>query len=107
VDKARLAGRILDSSGTGGSPGFADRLAALFREAGVQLPEVTLEYRGLSVEADAMVGSAGQPTLGNAFKRVLKHATCQVGRGAFASNPELYCGALPLPWPRLPLACSV
>lgn len=67
---------------------FAERMAQLMREAGVLPPELTLEYRDLCVEADALVGSAGIPSMGNSFKQMLKRATCQVGRGGGRRDRE-------------------
>ena len=40
--------------------------------AGVLLPSVTIEYRDVKVEADALVGSAGIPSLFNVARAFLK-----------------------------------
>lgn len=43
------------------------------------LPEVTLEFRDLRIEADALVGSASVPSVGQSAKGALKKLLCQVG----------------------------
>ncbi|KAI3428353.1 hypothetical protein D9Q98_006733 [Chlorella vulgaris] len=70
-DKAQLAKQVL--------PGLADRLAGLYKEAGRRPFEVTVEYRKLCVEADALVGAGNTPSLGNAFKNLLQKVTWQGG----------------------------
>ena len=40
--------------------------------AGGHLPSVTIEYRGIEVEADALVGSSSIPSLTNAAWNFLK-----------------------------------
>jgi hypothetical protein len=57
---------------------LADRLAGLYKEAGRRPFEVTVEYRKLCVEADALVGAGNTPSLGNAFKNLLQKVTWQV-----------------------------
>lgn len=52
---------------------------SLCRRTHTQLPTVTVEYRGLGVEADALVGEGGNPTVGNAFKELLRGVACQRG----------------------------
>ena len=92
TDKAALAGAMLDIGKQTGGPTFAERLAMLFREAGLQPPQVTLEYRDLCVEADALVGSANMPSLSNTFNNALKRVTCQargVPPGARGSRARL------------------
>jgi len=42
---------------------------------GVQLPEVTVEYDNINVEADALVGSASIPSLSNVALGILKVST--------------------------------
>jgi len=41
----------------------------------VQLPEVTVEYDNINVEADALVGSASIPSLSNVALGILKVST--------------------------------
>ena len=41
------------------------------------MPTVTVEYHQLSVEADALVGSAGNPTVLNSVLGMLRTATLQ------------------------------
>jgi len=49
---------------------------------GVQLPEVTVEYDNINVEADALVGSASIPSLSNVALGILKVSTgLQATRG--------------------------
>lgn len=43
------------------------------------LPEVTIEYRGLTVEADALVGAASNPSVLNSAKAAFKKLTCLGG----------------------------
>ncbi|KAL4442124.1 hypothetical protein ABPG77_011385 [Micractinium sp. CCAP 211/92] len=75
--KLELAGELLDLEP--GEADFPQRLARLMRDAGVTPATVTIEYRGLGVEADALVGEGSTPTLGNAFMDLLKKATLQGG----------------------------
>ncbi|KAL4427934.1 hypothetical protein ABPG75_002023 [Micractinium tetrahymenae] len=75
--KLELAGELLELEP--GEADFPQRLARLMRDAGVVPPTVTIEYRGLGLEADALVGSGSTPTLGNAFMDLLKKATLQGG----------------------------
>ena len=44
----------------------------LLLSSGVQLPEVTVEYDNINVEADALVGSASIPSLSNVALGILK-----------------------------------
>lgn len=81
MDKAKLAGRVMDMGKEDGGPVFAERLAKLFKEAGVVFPQVTLEYRDLCIEADALVGSGSTPSLGNTLENMMKKLTCQARRG--------------------------
>ena len=41
----------------------------------MQLPEVTVEYDNINVEADALVGSASIPSLSNVALGILKVST--------------------------------
>ena len=55
--------------------------------AGVEVPTLTVEYRGLSVETDALVGTGGIPTLPNAaisFIKVCSDAKLAAVQGRFA-----------------------
>ena len=36
------------------------------------MPTVTVEYRGLTVETDALVGTSALPSVGNAFLGLVK-----------------------------------
>lgn len=49
------------------------------QQAGLHLPTVVVEWRGLTVEADALVGAAAQPSISNALKGCLRTAACQGG----------------------------
>ena len=47
---------------------FAERLAEVMQERQGGFPTVEIEYNNLTVVADALVGSAGNPTMWNSFK---------------------------------------
>lgn len=66
---------------------FAERLAAIgegtednyltvlskkLKAHNVKVPSVVIEYTGLSVETQALIGSAGIPTVGNQFLNLIK-----------------------------------
>jgi len=58
---------------------------------GVQLPEVTVEYDNINVEADALVGSASIPSLSNVALGILKVSTgLQATRGNTATAGGLH-----------------
>ena len=46
--------------------------------AGVILPEVTVEYDNINVEADALVGSASIPSLSNVALGIIKVSSCSL-----------------------------
>ena len=65
--------------------------------------QVTIEYRNLTVEADALVGAAGVPSVGQSAAGTLKRLLCQVGASSWQTGPVLYCtfvlrGACALHW---------
>lgn len=51
---------------------FFEHLAAKLDEYGVATPTVQIEYRGLTVRTEAVVGAAGIPTAGNFALRLAK-----------------------------------
>ena len=58
---------------------------------GVQLPEVTVEYDNINVEADALVGSASIPSLSNVALGILKVSTgLQATRGNTVTAGDLH-----------------
>jgi ABC-type multidrug transport system ATPase subunit len=66
-----------------GGAAFAARLGAALRAAG-GAPTVTVEYRGLGVEVDALVGASSAPSVWNSAKGVLRLAAC---RGGLETRP--------------------
>ncbi|GAB4819215.1 hypothetical protein N2152v2_006261 [Parachlorella kessleri] len=62
-----------------GQPSFGQKLGQLLKATRTQLPTATIEYRGLSVEADALVGSYGNPSVANSFTATAKFLTFQGG----------------------------
>ncbi|KAG2439064.1 hypothetical protein HYH02_006591 [Chlamydomonas schloesseri] len=56
--------------------GFTAALGARMKAFGVAMPSVTLEYRDLSVHTDALVGSAGIPSVGNSLLGMFKRLVC-------------------------------
>jgi len=62
-----------------GQPSFGQKLGQLLKATRTQLPTVTVEYRSLSVEADALVGSYGNPSVANSFTAMAKFLTFQGG----------------------------
>jgi hypothetical protein len=56
--------------------------------AGGHLPSVTIEYRDVEVEADALVGSDSIPSLINAFWHALKVRTFSVCCQAFLGEAD-------------------
>lgn len=75
-EKGELTTRVLT---TGGQATFAQRIGQLLRQVQPQLPTVQVEYRGLTIQTDALVGSAGTPSLLNSALRVVRLATLQGG----------------------------
>ncbi|KAK9907686.1 hypothetical protein WJX75_008105 [Coccomyxa subellipsoidea] len=57
----RYASRVMKLDKEGES--FMQKLNRLFMEAGGQLPSITVEYRDIHIEADALVGTAAVPSL--------------------------------------------
>ncbi|KAG2432130.1 hypothetical protein HXX76_009056 [Chlamydomonas incerta] len=56
--------------------GFTAAMGARMKALGVCMPNVTLEYRDLSVHTDALVGSAGIPSVGNSLLGIFKRLVC-------------------------------
>ena len=77
MQKGALADRVL-SSRRGDAP-FATRLGTLLRLGRDSRPlaAVTVEYHNLTIEADALVGSAGNPSMLQSSLSLLRLATCQ------------------------------
>ena len=82
-ERERLA-QIVTDMGKAGTDTFIERVARRMRQHGIQSPSVTVEYRNLSVEADAVMGSEAIPTIANVAAEGLK-----VGGRSFAYD---------LPW---------
>ncbi|KAG2452157.1 hypothetical protein HYH02_003189 [Chlamydomonas schloesseri] len=59
--RRQVAARLLEHKNREDT--FFTRLSRRLRQAGVELPAVTVEYRGLRVETEALVGSASIPTV--------------------------------------------
>lgn len=57
--------------GEGGIEVFFKKLNSYLDSMGVNRPTLAVRYKNLTVEADALVGSAGLPTLANTFRSVL------------------------------------
>jgi ABC-type multidrug transport system ATPase subunit len=75
LEKGAIADRVLHSGH--GEASFAHRLGALLRLSGKPMNTVTVEYRNLRIEADALVGSAGNPSVLNSAKDALRLVTFQ------------------------------
>ncbi|GMH32356.1 hypothetical protein BSKO_00190 [Bryopsis sp. KO-2023] len=65
-----LASRVVEM-GLGEGEGYLHRLAARLESEKIQIPTVTLEYRDVEVDADALLGSAALPSLSQTAKRIL------------------------------------
>ncbi|BDA47962.1 ABC transporter G family member 36 [Coccomyxa sp. Obi] len=61
----RYASRVMKLGQEGES--FLQKLNRLFTEAGGVLPSITIEYRDMQIEADALVGTAAVPSLTQSF----------------------------------------
>lgn len=75
-DKKEKAEGMIDEEGI---EVFADRIARALKAAGVQFPTVEIKYQNLTVEVDALVGNAGNPSVGNSFLSLFRKVTCQGG----------------------------
>ncbi|GIL82508.1 hypothetical protein Vretifemale_11338 [Volvox reticuliferus] len=69
--KIQAADKALAESG-----GFMRALGATLRRYNVSMPAVTVEYRNLTVRTDALMGSAGLPTVGNSLLSFMKGLVC-------------------------------
>ncbi|DBB03271.1 TPA: hypothetical protein ACH3X3_010666 [Trebouxia sp. C0006] len=78
----RYASKIVKMGNDGKEP-FYEHLGRRIRESGVQLPEVTVEYDNINVEADALVGSASIPSLSNVALGILKRS---IGLGGLKTS---------------------
>lgn len=72
VERAKGLAHAVTETGEDGELTFLNRLAARLKKAEVDIPTVTVEFRDLCVQADALVGSAALPTLSNVVVRALK-----------------------------------
>lgn len=66
-EKTKATGKVMD---------FKTQVAALVEQYKPSMPTVTVKYENLSVETDALVGSAGIPTVGNTFIHMLQSFVC-------------------------------
>ncbi|CAL8463057.1 g2591 [Coccomyxa elongata] len=67
----RYASRVMKLEDLEGES-FMQRLNRLFTEAGGTLPSITIEYRDMQIEADALVGTASVPSLTQSFSGFIK-----------------------------------
>lgn len=81
VDKAKVLAHTVAETGEDGELIFLNRLAARLEQAGVHIPTVTVEFKDLCVQADALVGSAALPTLSNVVLRAVKVSVTLLGSG--------------------------
>lgn len=80
--KKELVEEMVQLGSSEGQTTVQQKLGQLLRAAGDEqrwLPEVTVEYRNLTIEADALVGSASVPSVGQSAKGTLKKLLCQGG----------------------------
>lgn len=80
--KTQLAAEILQDGGDYAA--FVQRLAGVLKKKSGGLPTVTLEYRNVCVETDALVGDGGNPTVWNSFKSLGSKLLCA---GGLATKP--------------------
>ena len=64
--KSQIAATILQTHIGGAS--FAEHLAEIIKQRKGGFPTVEIEYKDLTIEADALIGSAANPTVWNSFK---------------------------------------
>ncbi|KAL4434347.1 hypothetical protein ABPG75_000788 [Micractinium tetrahymenae] len=75
LEKGALADRVLHSGH--GELTFAQKLGTLLRKDSRPLPTVEVEYHNLCIEADALVGKAGNPSVLNSALSLLRTVTFQ------------------------------
>lgn len=75
LEKGALADRVLHSGH--GELTFAQKLGMLLRKDLRPLPTVEVEYHNLRIEADALVGKAGNPSVLNSALGLLRTVTLQ------------------------------
>lgn len=72
---------------------FLSRLAQRMEQTKVDIPTVTLEYKDLVVDADALVGAAANPSVINSALSAVKvsNSLCLISLGVFSSLMFVDC----------------
>ncbi|KAK9829450.1 hypothetical protein WJX72_005937 [[Myrmecia] bisecta] len=80
----KMASKIMLMGQDKDKGGFLERFQKVMARHGIDVPTVTVEYHKLCVEADALIGSAGIPSLTNVALGTLKTL---VGLGGLSTKP--------------------